>query len=216
MSAAPSLPFIIKVCGITNEEDASVAVRAGANALGLNFYGKSPRYISLETAHRIALELPDTVLKVGVFVEPSIAELHEAIASVPLDVVQLHGHRVPSVAHRTWRALAANSADPSESLVAEAILLDSYTPAHGGSGQTFDWSLAARFWQPVILAGGLDGTNVAQAVEIARPSGVDACSLLERTPGRKDPVKVRAFVEAALHAARLQAEARTDSRQVFS
>ena len=193
-------PFVIKVCGITSEADAHTATHAGANAIGLNFYLKSPRCLSLEAAHQIALSLPDTVLKVGVFVEPSADDLLQAIDRVPLDVVQLHGRHVPSIAHRTWRALSASKADPAESLVAEAILLDTDTPHHGGSGQTFDWQLATRFWQPVILAGGLDASNVADAIEIARPAGVDACSRLESAPGKKDPEKIRAFVEAALAA----------------
>jgi phosphoribosylanthranilate isomerase len=195
------MSFIIKICGITNERDALAAVEAGANALGFNFYPRSPRFITLETAQCIAGRLPDTVLKVGVFVEPSEEELKVAIDQVPLDVVQLHGKRVPSAAHRTWRALSATQADPAESLVAEAILLDSHTPYHGGSGQTFDWKLASRFWQPIILAGGLDSTNVAAAIEVARPWGVDACSRLETAPGIKDPIRVRSFVQAARLAA---------------
>lgn len=191
------MSFIIKVCGITNETDSLIAVEAGANAIGFNFYARSPRFITLEAAHHIARRLPDTVLKVGVFVEPSEDELRLAIDHVPLDVVQLHGKRVPSIAHRTWRALPATQADPVESLVAEAILLDSHSPHHGGSGQTFDWKLAARFWQPVILAGGLESANVAEAIRIARPWGVDACSRLESAPGIKDPDRVRSFVHAA-------------------
>lgn len=191
------MSFIIKICGITNETDAEIAVEAGANALGFNFYTRSSRFITLETAHRIAHRLPDTVLKVGVFVEPSEEDLKLAIDYVPLDVVQLHGKRVPAAAHRTWRALSATQADPAESLLAEAILLDSHSPHHGGSGNTFDWKLATRFWQPVILAGGLESANVAEAISIARPWGVDACSRLESAPGIKDPDRVRSFVHAA-------------------
>ena len=191
------MPFIVKICGITNTEDAQEAVRAGANAIGFNFYPRSPRFISLEQARAMACELPDDVLKIGVFVEPAESDVLDAIEQVPLDVIQLHGKRVPSVAHRTWRALAAANADPAESLVAEAILLDSFSEAHGGSGQTFDWRLAARFWQPVILAGGLDGANVAEAIESARPAGVDACSRLESSPGKKDARKMREFAETA-------------------
>jgi phosphoribosylanthranilate isomerase len=193
--------FIIKICGITNETDALIAVEAGANALGFNFYSGSPRCISMETARCIASRLPDSVLKVGVFVEPSAEELRRAIDYVPLDVVQLHGEHVPSAAHRTWRALPATQANPIESLAAEAILLDSHTPHHGGSGRTFDWKLATRFWQPVILAGGLDSGNVAEAIGIARPGGVDACSRLEIAPGIKDPIRVRSFIQAAKLAA---------------
>ena len=192
--------FVIKVCGITSQKDALLASEAGADAVGLNFYPKSSRLIGLETARHIAAVLPDRVWKVGVFVEPSEEELQEAIDRVPLDVVQLHGRHVPSIAHRTWRALTC-TADPSESLIAEAILLDAHTPDHGGSGLTFDWRLAARFWQPVIIAGGLDSSNVAEAIDTARPWGVDACSRLESAPGVKDPVKVRKFVDAARLAA---------------
>ncbi len=196
-----SMSFIIKVCGVRNPQDALDAVEAGANAVGFNFYPKSPRSITLRAANRIVRLLPDNVLKVGVFVEPSEDDLKMAIDQIPLDVVQLHGQRVPSVAHRTWRALSAEHANPVESLVAEAILLDAHTPDHGGSGQTFDWRLATRFWQPIILAGGLDASNVAEAIEIARPWGVDACSRLESEPGIKNPSKVREFVEAARAAA---------------
>ncbi len=192
------MSFLVKICGITNEDDALVAIEAGATALGFNFYPKSPRFISFKAAHRIAALLPDTVLKVGVFVSPSAQDLQLAIDQVPLDVVQLHGKHVPSIAHRTWRALPA-TADPAESLLAEAILLDTPTPHHGGSGETFDWKLAARFWQPIILAGGLDSSNVAEAIEVARPYGVDACSRLESAPGIKDPARVRHFVKAALN-----------------
>ncbi len=195
------MSLIVKICGITSETDALLAVEAGANAIGFNFYPKSSRFISLELAHKIARILPDTVLKVGVFVEPSQEELRLAIDQVPLDVVQLHGRHVPSIPHRTWRALSAAHANPAESLVAEAILLDAHTPDHGGSGQTFDWRLATRFWQPIILAGGLDASNVAEAIEIARPWGVDACSRLESEPGIKNTSKVREFVEAARAAA---------------
>ena len=202
MNNAPKLPFLVKVCGVTNEEDALVSADAGAHAIGLNFYRKSPRFITSQVAQRIAQALPDSVLKVGVFVEPSEEELQEMIRKVSLDVVQLHGPRVPSIAHRTWRALAATAANPAESLNAEAILLDACAPHHGGSGKTFDWTLAARFWQPVIIAGGLDASNVADAIETARPWGVDSCSRLESAPGRKDPLKVRDFVKAALAASR--------------
>lgn len=194
-------PFVIKVCGIRTEQEAQAALDAGANALGFNFYRRSARYVDPATANGIAGKLPDSVLKVGVFVEPSAMEIEEMLGMVPLDVLQFHGSRTPTVAHRMWRALAAESSDPSESLAAEAVLLDAQTPDYGGSGRTFDWTLAARFWQPIILAGGLDATNVAEAIETARPWGVDACSRLESAPGVKDEQKVRNFVRAALSTA---------------
>ena len=185
----PSLapPFVIKVCGVTNVEDALLAAEAGANAIGLNFYPQSSRFVTTDMARSIVSQLSDSILKVGVFVDPSAGDLAEMVRSVSLDVVQLHGHRAPSFAHRTWRALSANTADPAESLAAEAILLDTASPHHGGSGQSFDWSVATRFWQPVIVAGGLDASNVALAIETARPWGVDACSRLEESRGKKRP-----------------------------
>jgi phosphoribosylanthranilate isomerase len=193
-------PFVVKVCGIRSEDEARAAVAAGANALGFNFYRRSPRYIAPEVAQQIVCHLPDAVLKVGVFVEPSAMEIEEMLAHVSLDVVQLHGAHAPTVPCRTWRALVAEKANPAESLAAEAILLDAHTPHFGGSGKTFDWKIATRFWQPLILAGGLDAANVAEAMELVRPWGVDACSKLESAPGRKDTGKVKSFVKAALSA----------------
>ena len=181
------MSLIVKICGITNVEDALDAVEAGANAIGFNFYPKSPRAITLRAAHRIARLLPDGVLKVGVFVEPLADELQLAIDQVPLDVIQLHGRHVPSMAHRTWRALPTpRQPIPPNLSIAEAILLDAHTPDHGGSGNTFDWRIASRFWQPIILAGGLDASNVAEAIETARPWGVDACSRLESCARQKE------------------------------
>ncbi|MBV8072340.1 MAG: phosphoribosylanthranilate isomerase [Acidobacteriaceae bacterium] len=198
MNANGRLPFVVKVCGITNAEDVLAAVEAGANALGFNFYEKSPRAISPDTAREIAAGVPAGVLKVGVFVNCPPQRVHAVAAMVPLDVVQLHGERASGVQLRTWRAVAVTAPLPLEESEPEAYLLDSYSPEYGGSGRTFDWRLARNAKSRLILAGGLDGANVARAVETARPWGVDACSRLEVSPGRKDPRRVRDFVEAAV------------------
>jgi phosphoribosylanthranilate isomerase len=196
--------FIVKVCGITCEEDARVAVEAGANALGFNFYPKSPRYITPERAAQLIERVPGEYLRVGVFVGGTGIPAHKT----KLDVLQLCGE-IDSIdvprEHRIWRALAANAAvRPGGEF--EALLLDSFTPQYGGSGRPFDWSLAKNLPQRIIIAGGLDAANVAQAVETARPWGVDACSKLESAPGKKDPKRVRDFVHAALAAFRVSEE----------
>ncbi len=192
----------IKVCGITTPQDASDAVAAGATALGFNFYPKSPRYISPEGAAVIAKLLPTIVLKVGVFVNASLEELSAVSAAVPLDVVQLHGElptQLPDL--RIWRAIAVDKTFNLAGLndTFEGYLLDTTSQAFGGSGETFDWSLvaASKPTSRLIVAGGLDASNVAAAIAALHPWGVDACSRLESLPGHKDPLKVQAFVEAA-------------------
>lgn len=193
-------PFIVKICGITNEVDAGIAVENGANALGFNFWQRSPRYIPPKRAGEIAEAVPGEYLKVGVFVNASLAELREIAAQVRLDVVQLHGKCALSSSHRVWRAMAVTDPAPAPSPEVEAWLLDAPTPQYGGSGKTFDWSLAAGFPHRAIVAGGLEESNVAEAVRIASPWGVDACSRLESTPGKKNPQRVRDFLRAALAA----------------
>lgn len=174
-----------------------MAVDAGANALGFNFYRKSPRYLTPERAHEIIGIVPGAYLRIGVFVNPSEEELEEVSRAVPLDVVQLHGDRCPvSTPLRVWRSIAPKAI--ANGLEAEAYLLDTPSPDFGGSGRTFDWNLAAAHSGCIILAGGLNASNVAEAIRTAQPWGVDACSRLESSPGKKDAQKVRAFVQSAL------------------
>jgi phosphoribosylanthranilate isomerase len=195
--------MMVKICGITNRGDALAAVDGGASALGFNFYPSSPRFIAPETAHEILAALPPGVLKVGVFVNEPAAAVAVLAARLGLDIVQLHGESPEHPAGlRVWRALAAApgfdlaSLDP---LPAEAFLLDAPSGAHyGGTGRSFDWSLARGARRPVIVAGGLDETNVRRAIEEARPWGVDACSRLESAPGRKDQHRMAQFLKAAL------------------
>ena len=202
MSARPDFPFIIKVCGITSEEDARLAVEAGANALGFNFYTKSPRFIAADVAREIAEAVSGDYLRVGVFVNPSLKELSETVNRSQLDVVQLHGRHSPAISSlRVWRAIRPD--DNLESAPVEAYLLDTPSDGIGGSGNTFDWKLAANRPFRVIIAGGLDGSNVAGAITAALPWGVDACSRIESSPGKKDARKVRHFVAAAREAFRI-------------
>ena len=190
---------MVKICGITNEEDALAAVEAGASALGFNFYSKSPRCIEPEVARRISARLPPAVLKVGVFADGNPAEVARQAG---LDIVQLHGG-ITAASVRVWRACRVGAGFDERSLddtSAEAFLLDTPSPVlHGGTGWTFDWRLARGLKKRIILAGGLDASNVRQAIEAARPWGVDACSRLESSPGKKDNRKVREFVKAALN-----------------
>jgi phosphoribosylanthranilate isomerase len=207
MSDARDIPFLVKICGITNEEDAQVAIEAGANALGFNFYAESPRYITPARAHQIVAALGKPFLRVGVFVNATEAQLATAARDVPLDVVQLYGDNCPAQlpsSYRTWRSIIASGAESgyahAESAGAEAYVFDTPSSHFGGSGKPFDWSLAATFRHRKIIAGGLDATNVADAIRTAKPWGVDACSRLESSPGKKDSRRVREFVYAALAA----------------
>jgi phosphoribosylanthranilate isomerase len=192
---------ILKICGITNPEDAAAAIDGGATAIGFNFYPRSPRYIAPEQAAKIP---SGAARRVGVFVDES-RERVEAIARIAgLDTAQLHGEE-PETEYPTgiavWKAARVNEEFDAEAYVdcsVEALVLDG--PAgelYGGAGMTFDWERAASMRQRIILAGGLDASNVAQAIAAAHPWGVDACSRLESAPGRKDHQKMLAFLIAA-------------------
>jgi phosphoribosylanthranilate isomerase len=193
--------MMVKICGITNREDALAAIDAGAAALGFNFYPASPRYIAPGQAAAIAEGLPASVWKVGVFVdEPAEAVLRTA-AQAGLDVAQLHGSESPDrypEGMRVWKAIRSKGQAfslPELGSRVEAVLLDG--PA---SGQVFDWARVPQGIEKLILAGGLDSDNVRQAIQQVHPWGVDACSRIETTPGRKDHFKMAAFVKAALAA----------------
>ncbi len=195
--------MMVKICGITNRGDALAAAEGGASALGFNFYPKSPRYLTPESAGEIAAAVPPGVLKVGVFVNEAAEAVRAVAARVGLDVVQLHGESAQAPAGlRVWRALAVGpgfNIASLDSISAEAFLLDAPSGSqYGGTGRTFDWSLARGARRPVIVAGGLDETNVRRAIEEARPWGVDACSRLESAPGQKDRRRMAEFLKAAL------------------
>jgi phosphoribosylanthranilate isomerase len=207
--AAAELPFVVKVCGITTENDLETCIEAGAHAIGFNFYFKSPRFLSAARARQIAKSVSGPYIKVGVFVNPREEELLQTASLVPLDVLQLHGERWPkhlASSFCVWRGGSAGMSREELDPNVEAWLLDTPTPKYGGSGETFDWSLAADFPRRAIVAGGLDASNVASAIEMAHPWGVDACSRLETKPGEKDPARMKLFVEAALAAFRQHQE----------
>jgi phosphoribosylanthranilate isomerase len=202
--------MIVKICGITNLEDALAAVEAGADALGFNFYRRSPRYIPPEDARRIVAELPQGVMKVGVFVNEVGPERVARVADgVGLTAVQLHGDESPEYCRalrgrfvvKAVRAGTDFEPESVSSYEADAVLLDAFSAdERGGTGRVVDWAVARRVRDLVprlFLAGGLAPENVAAAIEAVGPYAVDACSLLESAPGRKDPQRVRAFVAAA-------------------
>jgi phosphoribosylanthranilate isomerase len=195
----------IKICGITNLEDALHAVECGADALGFNFYEKSPRYISMEVANTVITGLPAAILKIGVFVNSSANEIRP-ISSF-LDFVQLHGDETPEFASgltdagiKVIKAIrATNSFERALDFNVDGFLLDTPSVDYGGAGKTFDWKLAAKFKELVpdfYLAGGLTPDNVADAIREVRPTAVDVCTGVEAFKRKKDPKKVAAFIEA--------------------
>jgi phosphoribosylanthranilate isomerase len=189
--------MMVKICGVTNRDDALAAVEAGASAIGFNFYRESPRYISHTGAAMIGEKIPAQVWKVGVFVNESPETIARIVLDAGLDIAQLHGSSMARGV-RIWRALSV--ADPTAvTEAAEAVLIDS--PVYGifgGSGKTWDWTQVPHLEHKVIIAGGLDADNVRLAIEQAQPWGVDACSRIEKSPGLKDHDKMRKFIAAAL------------------
>lgn len=202
----------IKICGITNSDDALAAIRAGADALGFVFYPPSPRNVSLELAARIATAVPAPVWRVGVFVDPALELVLDAIRACRLTLVQLHGTETPDLCARipvpvmkAFRVRDGSVLDDIARYQTEFVLLDAYDArAPGGTGSTFNWDLAravVRTGRKVFLAGGLTPENIGRAIEHVHPFGVDASSGVESGPGRKDHEKIRAFVAAARAAA---------------
>lgn len=191
--------MMVKICGITNLEDAVAAVEGGASALGFNFWRRSPRYVTPQFARDVIERLPATVWKVGVFVDEEAATVSRIAREAGLDIVQLHGQETarnfPQGA-RVWKAVRIRGSFDVAQLdeyPSEAILLDGPV-----NGETFDWTLGAGVSKKLIIAGGLDADNVRAAIEQAKPWGVDACSRLESMPGKKDHGKMAHFLKAAL------------------
>ncbi len=205
-----------KICGLTTPETIAAAAEAGVAYIGFNFFPKSPRYVTVERARELALEVPEGVAKVGLVVDPDDATLDEITERVPLDFIQLHGHetpgRVTEVRARyglpVIKAVGIREAGDLDALdvyeaVADQILVDAKPPKgavlSGGNGLPFDWELiAGRRWaKPWLLAGGLTAQNVAEAVARTGARQVDLSSGVETAPGVKDPALIRAFLEAA-------------------
>lgn len=197
----------VKICGITSLEDALYAAECGADALGLVFYRKSPRYVSPDLARRIIGALPPMVTTFGLFVNHPPQEVLEIARFCGIDVLQLHGDELPEQCRfAPWRVVKALRLREQPCLqdLAEyrvsALLLDAWHPdSYGGTGQSFDWHMAIPLarQRPVILAGGLTPDNVAEAARTVRPYGVDVSSGVESSSGRKDPRRVAEFIRNA-------------------
>ena len=201
----------VKICGITNGDDAQVAVAAGADALGFVMYRKSPRWVEPSVARSIIRGLPPFVLPVGVFVNEDAAAVRSLMDECGFMLAQLHGEETAAYCQQLGRpVLKALRVKDRGSFLALAefqgrasvrgFLIDAYSDhAYGGTGHRVDWTLAAEAARavPILLAGGLTPSNVAEAVRLVRPYGVDVSSGVEEQPGKKDPEKVKAFIEAA-------------------
>jgi phosphoribosylanthranilate isomerase len=204
----------VKICGITNIDDAREAIAAGADLLGFNFYAKSPRYIAPEKAREITAQIRSNgkeLLLVGVFVNSPLEEVRSILEIAQIDLVQLHGDEpvrvVKQLNGRGFKALRPTSEKEAgidaERFVpygpnAPVLLIDAYRKdQYGGTGHTADWSIATKLAQryPILLAGGLTPENVAAAIRQVRPWGVDVASGVECAPGKKDAEKMKLFVE---------------------
>lgn len=205
----------VKICGLTSAGDAETAVEAGADLVGLVFYDQSPRHVTVESAAEIARVIPPYVLRVGLFVNPEPRLVAEAIARCGLQMLQFHGDESPEFCRqfgmmtmKAFRVEGPETLDNLKQYPTDAWLLDAHVQGKfGGTGQTFDWALAAKAMQlgrPLFLAGGLTPGNVGDAVRTVRPYGVDVSGGVEASPGRKDPGKVKAFVAAAKQAAQIK------------
>ena len=197
----------VKICGITNLADGQAAVEAGADALGLNFYEKSPRHVSLKAAAEISRQLPAFVMRAGVFVNAPEDFILRAIGECGLTMLQFHGDEPPEfctqfglMSMKAFRIRDEKSLDELPKYQTDAFLLDAYSvEARGGTGEKFNWDLAVesqKFNKPIFLAGGLTPENVAEAVRKVRPFAVDVSSGVESAPGKKDHAKMKAFIAA--------------------
>ncbi|MBA59605.1 MAG: phosphoribosylanthranilate isomerase [Gammaproteobacteria bacterium] len=194
----------VKICGITTSEDARLACLSGADSIGLNFFSKSKRKVSLCDAKKIAGLVPPFVSRVGLFVNPSAAYVKEVIESVPLDILQFHGQEssdfcgafgMPYIKALPALDPTQISGDATNFGSAAAILLDtSIDKKFGGTGVAFDWNIVPELNQPIIIAGGLNSDNVCQAISMTRPYAVDVSSGVEGNGKRKDYEMMKKFV----------------------
>jgi phosphoribosylanthranilate isomerase len=192
----------VKICGITNLEDAKAAIEMGADMLGFNFYSKSPRHIKPEVAAAIIDDLPAFVDTVGVFVNPTSDQIKRQIEDGRLNWVQLHGDETPEFCNslaslsfiKTMKAIRvkdASSIKLAETYFTDAILLDAFDPKrYGGTGISFNWNIIGNMSKRVFLAGGINPDNVRKAVELG-VYGIDVCSGIESSPGKKDHAKMK-------------------------
>ncbi|OWY40575.1 N-(5'-phosphoribosyl)anthranilate isomerase [Xenophilus sp. AP218F] len=200
----------IKICGITRPQDAREAARLGADAIGLVFYPPSPRHVGLAQAQEVIAALPPFVSVVALFVNPRREEVEEALAACAIDVLQFHGEEDAAFCRSFQRPyLKAARVKPGVNLAdwaarypdARGLLADAFVDgAHGGTGQTFDWALLPDDLSlPLILSGGLDENNIAEAVRRVRPAAVDVSSGVEASRGIKDAARMAAFISGARH-----------------
>lgn len=198
----------VKICGITRIEDALAVTEAGADAVGLVFYAKSPRNVEIDQAAEISRRIPPFITRVALFKDADVAFVEDVLRSVEIDLLQFHGSESSSYCERFGlpyiKAIGMKgpecdgaylAARTEEFSSAKAMLLDGHAPGEdGGSGQAFDWSGIAKIDKPVILAGGLTAENVARAIEIAHPFAVDVSSGVESAAGEKDREKIIRFM----------------------
>jgi len=201
----------VKICGITNPDDAQAAVDSGADALGFVFFEQSPRCITHDKASSIIRRLPSFITTVGVFVDEKPEQIEKIASWTGIDVIQLHGEEPPDMCYYSKRVIKAIRVKSLESLDplfhyrdrVSAFLLDTFTPdAFGGTGQIFNWDIAieAKQFGRIVLAGGLTPDNVADAVTRVRPYAVDVSSGVESAKGKKDHRKMKLFIERAKRA----------------
>jgi len=200
---------LIKICGITNLEDALAAIAAGADVLGFNFYKPSPRYITPSDARGIIKQLPESVLTVGVFVNEPREAVRNNAKEAGIKALQLHGDESPEYCRelaadyfviKTFAVASHLDVPPVQDYEVQAIMLDTKDSSlRGGTGRVFNWSIAqqiSKLVPKIYLAGGLSPENIRDAIETVQPYAVDACSALEDKPGQKNHARIRAFVEA--------------------
>ncbi|MHC4617898.1 MAG: phosphoribosylanthranilate isomerase [Planctomycetota bacterium] len=199
----------VKICGITNYEDAQAAIDMGADLLGFNFYPKSPRYIAPDKVRKIINRLPGFIDIAGVFVNAPFKRIQEAMSTCQLNWVQLHGDESPefcesfrSLNVKTMKALRVkdqSDIEKAEDYFTDAILLDAFDPEkYGGTGLTFDWNIVGHIGKRVFLAGGINPDNAPKAIELG-VYGIDICSGVEARPGKKDHKKMKRLFENIRH-----------------
>ena len=199
----------VKICGLTNYQDAAAAVDMGADLLGFNFYPKSPRFVPPEKAVEIINKLPAFIDIAGVFVNESIEKIHETKNLCQLDWVQLHGDEDPEfcrefLSHnvkimKVIRVKDQTDIERAEDFFTDAILLDAFNPEkYGGTGLTFDWNIVGHIGKRIFLAGGINPDNAVAAIELG-VYGIDVCSGIEAEPGKKDHTKMKKLFENIHH-----------------